>query len=365
MTLSGGYNSAGELPFDFTVLDGTGTLQVNAPLLVYHYSGTVDLSAATVDLPVGQTLSFYSSGPSLPYSRRQGGAGRGEPYGRSRGTLELQGNDVLELSSDLANDPTGGVTLSLSGSNTVNAASGEETLTNLGTLELTNDTINAPLVNQGELRLSNSTLGGTATAPSTVDNQGTLVAVSEARTDTNGTWYYGSTSTINGALDTGASSAIRVEPGSRLTVANGFTNNGSIELQRASTVYGGSDYDFKAGLTVSSGKLTNAGSIHSTGAGRATAVNELTLSGGYNSAGELPFDFTVLDGAGTLQVDAPLLVYHYDGTVDLSAATVDLPAGQTLSFYSSGPSLPYRDGKVVLGGANLTGEPGYARVARQ
>src|SRR5207249_8544097 len=90
-----------------------------------------------------------------------------------------------------------------------------------GTLVLSSDTINAPLANQGTLVVQN-------------------------------------TSAVTGSLTTTASSMLRVQAGycfgSSLTVANGFTNQGTIELTNS----GGCGTP--ATLNVTSGTLTNAAS---------------------------------------------------------------------------------------------------------
>jgi hypothetical protein len=332
--LNGGYNSSGAVPFDHSVFDGAGTVQVDAPLQVQHYYGTVDLSSASVNIAAGQTLRLVSSGRNLPtYDGRVvlGGAN----LGASRGTLELQLSDVLELSSDLTHDPASGVTLQLSGANTVTSANGTETLTNLGTLELNGDTINAPLVNQGTLNLRNATLGGSAAQPSTVDNQGTLVAASDVQVDANGTYYYGSSSTINGTLTTSGSSTIQVQPGSILYLASGLVNDGVIELQRATSNYAGIEYDFGANLFVLNGDLTNAGTIVSTGTGSGTSSIHASL-----------------DNRGLLDVQQSLTLLGVQPIAN--TGTIDLASGATLWIVGS-----YTNAATIQGTGTIA-LPGYA-----
>ena len=307
-----------------------GTIAVDHPLQVGSNNNAVlDTTAGTVQVAGGQTLTVTNG------SLRIGG---NTNFGTGGGTLDMA-SGVLELESDVTVQSSGGAQLGLSGSILIGSAPGVTAvaLTNAGALDISNDTVSAAV---------------------TLSNQGTLVAGSDLVTDINGSYYTGTSSTINGPLTTGTSSTIRIEPGATLYVANEFVNNGQIELDRATTVYGGSNYDASARLSVSARTLVNAGTILSTGAGAATAINYLDLAGGYNSSGALPYDFTVLNGAGTLQVDAPLQVNHTYGTVDLSAATVAVPAGQTLSLYSAGSGLPTYDGKVIVGGANLVGSRG-------
>ena len=336
--LYGGYGTPGTVVLANA---GTGVLQVDASLQVNHYYGAVDLSAGTVNIAAGQTLGFYGYGLYSSYYDSKVVLGAVTGFGTGA-VLDLQGSDVLVLTRDLtlpATSPTSGWQLNLSGSITVNGATGTEKLTNQGTLDLAGDTINAALVNQGTVSLQGSTLNGA------FNNQGTLVAASTISGDgAGGSYYIGAYSTINGALTTGTGSTIRVQPNSTLTVANGFTNNGLIELDRASTTYYGNNYELGATLTVSSGTLANAGTILSTGAG--TATNYLYLYGGSGTPGTV-----VLANAGTgvLQVDASLQVNHYYGAVDLSAGTVNIAAGQTLGFYGFGQSQYYSDSKVVLG----------------
>ena len=317
-SLTEGGASANTVQADFV---NQGLVDAVHSLTIYNSGVVFDTSAGALQVAGGEKLAVNADTVRM---------GPGTGLGTGSGVLDL-GPATVELTGDLT-IPVDGAQLQVRGPIRPAAGMAAVTLANAGTLELRGASLDGAV---------------------TLANQGTLAAASDVQVDANGTLYYGSSSVINGTLTTATGSTIRIEPGSTLTVANGFVNNGSIELQRTSSVYAGADRDFSALLTVSAGTLTNAGTILSTSVGAGTAINQLDLNGGYNGAGGLPFDFTVLTGAGTLQVDAPLQVNHYYGTVDLSAATVNVPLGQTLSLYSSGSGLPYSDGKVVLGGANL------------
>jgi hypothetical protein len=128
---------------------------------------------------------------------------------------------------------------------------------------------------------------------------------------------------LNGALTAAPGSAVRVQSNgsigpATLTVANGFTNNGVIELGQT---VGGST----STLVVSSGTLTNAsgGSIIASGTGGRTinaftdnagtislfpgASGNLTIAGGLNSSGTIALDLAGAGQYGQLSVNSGAL----------------------------------------------------------
>ena len=334
----------------------TGVLQVDASLQVNHNYGAVDLSSGTVNIAAGQTLGFYGYGLYLPYYDSKVILGSVTGFGTGA-VLDMQGSDVLVLTRDLtlpATSPTSGWQLNLSGSNTVNGLIGTETLTNQGMLALSGDTINVGVINTGTLSLSSSTLNGS------LDNQGLVLVPS---TD-NGYYFSGSNATLNGAITTATGSTMRVQPGSTLNIANGFTNNGLIELDRS--VASGSANSYGSTLSVTAGTLTNAGTLLSTGAG--TATNYLNL---YDATpGMVLLDNTAagaIFGGGTINLASGTGVMSNNGTVAPSGGGITTPqvltiqgnysqgATGTLAINIAGASAGQYDQLAVTGSATLGG----------
>ena len=279
----------------------SGTLSVGGGDLTLTQSGTSPgfATSGTVDVAAGRTFSV--TGGALTYSTGILGG---------QGTLTLSGATVT-LTPTLSN-----ATLALALTNTT--VNGPGTLTNAAgrTLVATGGNIVAPLVNQGLL-----TLRGSAA--------------------------------VSGPVTTAAGSTLRVEgdavfSGAFVTVANGFTNNGTLEL---TAVNGAGN---TARLTVTSGSLVTAPGAQ---------INVLPGTGG---AREL---FAQLDNQGTLTVGQPLTInkasaqHLNSGTLSVAGAdltltqsgttpglatsgTVDIAAGRKLSV--TGGAFSYTAG--VLGG---------------
>jgi hypothetical protein len=173
-------------------------------------------------------------------------------------------------------------TLSLT-STTASFATNQSTASTI--FNLSSATINGPgtITNPSgqTLTLLHSTIGAT----SALINQGTVI--------TNGT------SAITGPLTAASGSTLRLQPDgttgfSNLTIANGFTNNGAIELTSTGSTY-------SANLTVTTGTLTNAaaGTISAlTGTG-----GTRTISAQLNNLGTLNL---TPGAAGTLTVSGAL-----------------------------------------------------------
>ncbi len=219
------------------------------------------------------------------------------------GTLALS-SAVVNLTSAFSN----AVTALTFSSATVN---GPGTLTNAPskTLNLTNSTVNAPLVNQG-----------------------TLVA-------------QGTSSKITGSLSNVPGSTLRVE-GSQageavLTVVNGFSNAGAIEL--TSSV----NPSRAATLTVSSGTLTNAAGA---------SLSALAGTGGSRTLN------AQLDNQGALLVYANLTVGDASRTFNNSnSGTIDIASGRitlsTAAVFSSA-------GRVTIGaGSTFSASGTYTQTA--
>ncbi|MFN8178933.1 MAG: T9SS type A sorting domain-containing protein [bacterium] len=275
-------------------IDNRGTLSVGTSLTInkasadHLSSGTIDVSGGNLTLTqTGTTPTFTNSGTLTIAAGRTVSANGGElihtgtsPSGG--GTLSLN-SVTATLNSDLSN---AGVALSVS-SSTVN---GPGTLIDAAgqTLDVWSSTVNAPLDNEGILNFQGN-------------------------------------STVNGTLTTGAGTTLRVQGSNfgtgTLTVANGFTNNGTVEL----TSIAGSQI---ANLAVTTGTLINA-------AGR--TISALAGTGGTRNL------TAELDNRGTLSVNSPLTLskasadHLNSGTIDVSGGNLTLTqTGTTPTFTSSG-----------------------------
>jgi hypothetical protein len=276
-------------------LENHGILDVNQALTISK-TDALHVSDGTIDLTGAANLTITQSGSSPSFTNSGGitlGAGR---------TLTISGGAV-----DLA---AGNVTGTATSNLTVNSATLAFTPSSV-TIPMT--LLNAPIVG-GSVTVGGdetlSLLSGGLTDPVTVESGGLL------RT-------YGTVSLAN--LDLQSNSVLQPKGQSNgghsaLTVANGFTNNGLIELVSA-------DGGYSSALTVTSGTLTNAAgaTIHSiVGAG-----GSRTLS-------------AQLDNAGTLDIDQPLTLtkasanHVNSGAIDASVNLTLTQSGTSPSFTNTG-----------------------------
>ncbi|CAN0437304.1 unnamed protein product, partial [Phaeothamnion confervicola] len=200
-----------------------GTIDVQQPMKITNTGRTFTTSAGTINVAAGQTLSVFDGTTSV---------GTGTVLTGS-GTFGLTGTAALDLASNFTLPGAGGVALDLNAGNAVTVSSatpGTQFVVPVGgTQTLYNDTFaaNVDLVNNGTVAVTGVT----------------------------------STSTINGGLSNAAGATIRVSdqsipPGTAtLTVANGFTNDGLIELvNNAGNCCGPRSGD----MNVTTGTLINA-----------------------------------------------------------------------------------------------------------
>jgi hypothetical protein len=268
-------------------LDNHGTITISQPTTigqssaVHTNSGTINVNA---DLTVNSATSFSTTGTIGIASGRTltifGGA-----FNYDAGTLG--GAGTLSLSITVAAftpDFSNAQTTLLLDRTTLN---GPGTLTNANTLQVYSSTIAAPLVNQGTL----IALGGDA---------------------------------ISGSFTTALNSTLRVLGNntgstSALTVASGFTNNGTIELVSQDSTYIDS-------LIVTSGTLTNSSNGQ---------INSLVGTGGARNLN------AQLDNHGTITISQPTTigqssaVHTNSGTINVNA---NLTISQATSFNNSGTS---------------------------
>jgi hypothetical protein len=302
-------------------IDNQGLIEVDQPLTInrasanHTSSGTVDLTTANLTVvQSGTTPSFANTGSVTLGANR---------------TLTVTGG-TLDLS---AGTVSGGLTSTL-------VVTGSTLLFTTATvtipMTLTTTTINDPItIPSGETL---TLLDGGVTAPVTVQAGGTLLT-------------HGSVSLQTLAMPT-ATSTLRVQGQSNgshaaLTVAQGFVNNGLIDL---TSINGG----FAATLTVTTNALTNSGG--------ATIRSSPGAGGSRTLAAEI-------DNQGLLDVDQPLTLnkadVHHLNTGTIEVLNADLTVTQTVAtrtFFNSGTitlganrDLTFTGGTVDVDGGLITG----------
>ncbi|MBK7908725.1 MAG: hypothetical protein IPJ78_19565 [Gemmatimonadetes bacterium] len=281
-----------------TDLDNLGTLTVEAPLILsgdgatHQNSGTVDVSTADLTiLQSGASPTFTNTGTVIVGTARtlllQGGT-----FVQSSGTLDGTGllslfNTTLTLGTPLSNAT---MQLTAAGS-TIN---GTAALTNAParTLALYSSTVAAPFVNQGLAIASGpSAITGAFTNP-----VGATLRVAQ----------------LDGCCSTAT-----------LTVANGFTNEGLIELSNQTV------FNYGSRLNVSTGQLVNA-------PGATIAAIGGQTPGGGRALG------AALENQGTLTVAVPLVIdggsaqHENTGLIDVGAALQVTQSGTSPVFANLG-----------------------------
>jgi fibronectin-binding autotransporter adhesin len=282
-------------------LDNQGALIISQPLTLskpsaaHQNSGTIDLAGG--DLSVTQS----GTGPSFSTS----------------GSINIGGGDTLTVSNG-SFDFDGGT---LSGTGRVVFTSTTANLTpdmSTATLafSITNATVNGPGSFTNSAGRTTVVTGGTFNAP--LINEGQVIVRSVG--------------TINGSLTTTAGSTLRIEgdaffSSATATLANGFTNNGTIEL---SAINGSGT---TAQLNVTTGALVN---------GSGGAIHVLAGNGGARTIG------AQLNNQGILTVTQPLTLsktsaaHQNSGTIDIS--------GGDLTISQSGVGAGFTTaGSIVIG----------------
>lgn len=299
-------------------LDNQGTLTVNAPLtltasaVAHQNSGTINVSGA--DLLVSQT--------------------GGSPSFTTSGTITLGAGHALSV--------LGGAFTQSGG--TISGAT--------GTLFLNGVAVNlVPGFTVGTcfLSLLGSTLsGGTLTIPATK----TLTLrddTIQAAVNNSGTLVINGACALDGSVQQNAGAALKVEGSgvgaATLTVATGFTNNGTIDLTNGSLGQ-------NATLNVTSGTLTNAAGA--------------TLKSSTGSTGGTRTLNAVLNNQGTFTVGTTLAVTRNDaahqnsGTITLSGGDLAFnQGGAAPGLTSTGTiSIPFTRTLTVTAGALTVGSGG-------
>lgn len=243
--------------------------------------------------------------------------------------------------------PTDSVVIALAGTYTVTldttftgshlavgATSGAQTL-NLGSRTLTLSG-SLSIADSGTLNLSSATITGSGSVVNAgrilARNTGIALAISNAGT----LRVFGSTG-VSGALTTTESSRIEIEGDgaagtSTLTVADGFTNNGLIELRAVTGAY-------NAALVVTTGTLTNAGGgsiVSAVGTGGARSINA-ALSNQGSVLVQQPLTLSrsgvAHQNSGSIAADANLTVSQSGvGASFTNSGTITVGPGRTLAF---------------------------------
>ncbi|MEY4071703.1 MAG: hypothetical protein RL721_2317, partial [Candidatus Eisenbacteria bacterium] len=227
-------------------------------------------------------------------------------------------------------------TLFVSTGTTMNATSSTlsspVTIEGGATLNLTSGTLSGSTVNIGTLALAASTQSGP------LDNFGTVTSIG--------------TSSSSGAFTSRAGSTLRVfsdlSSNSQLTFANGFTNNGTLELI---ALYGATGIR-NTGLGLTAGTLVNApGGVIRSLAGNGAAARSIT--GPLDNQGLLEVQYPLAialnrpasSNAGTIHLDGGDLTLTVSGATPgfSTSGTVIVPTGRTLTLTGS-----------VAGGAGQT-----------
>src|SRR5262249_5922872 len=216
-------------------------LTLDQPGAAHSNSGTITLSGGDLTIrQSGTNPSFTNTGTISIGSGRTCTVSGGSLTQSSPGTVTGAGTLALTNATATFTTPVSVAALALS-SSTVSYAPDLSTAATALSLSNSTLTVAGTLTNAAgvTLTITGSTLSG---APFT--NQGTLLAQG--------------TSAINGSFTTAAGSVLRVQGAldgghAALTVLNGFTNNGALELTNAYAAGA-----FGAALTVTNGTLVNA-----------------------------------------------------------------------------------------------------------
>jgi hypothetical protein len=295
-------------------LDNQGLLDVAVPLTLnrgnsaHLNSGTIDLTAADLTITQsGSPSSFTNSGTMTLGTGRTLTVQNGT-FNQAAGTLGGPGTlALLNLTANFATALSNATTALVIAGTTIN---GTGTLTNATgrTLTLFSSTVNAPFVNDGLLLSSGSSvIGGTFSNPA-----GATLRVAQ----------------LDGCCGTAT-----------LTVTNGFTNAGLIELSNQF------NQPYGAQLNVTTGTLVNA-----VGATIA-ALGGQTPGGGRGISAQL-------DNQGLVDVQVPLAL-NRGNSAHLNSGTIDLTVADLTITQSGSPASFTNSGTMTLGtGRTLTVQNG-------
>ncbi|HRN52393.1 MAG TPA: hypothetical protein PK788_02795, partial [Gemmatimonadaceae bacterium] len=289
---------------------GTGFALINIAGNVTNL-GTVELTSTVGGYPA--TLASYAgvftnaAGATISVLPGSGGSRTLSGAFSNEGSLVIQhpltwSNSVASANSGLIDVVSGGLTVNLNGasslttSGTISIGAGTNVLVTNGSFGQSGGSI----IGAGPLALTNVTLLNTGTLVNGAGRQLAMRGVTANGPVTNeGILTIVQNSSFNAAFTNPTGAVLRIQPNGEsgatsLTIANGFTNHGFIELTSAVGAY-------NAGPVVSAGSLVNAAdgvirSLPGTGGAR-------TLSARLDNAGDVhvqhPMTLSVVDGAAT------------------------------------------------------------------
>jgi hypothetical protein len=324
-------------------LDNHGTVNVNGPLSltrsnaahVNESDGTINLSGGDLQLGQSGTPSSFTNSGTITVGTGRTWTISGGTFNQNAGSLGGGGAMVLNSVTAVFNTAfsLGALTMNFS---TVTFATAQSTAST--DLTIYYSTVNGPGV------LTNATGKTLVVLSSTINaalvNQGTVV------------WR--GACTQNGGLTAASGSTLRMEGnniygGGQLTVASGFTNNGTIELSDVVGAYG-------AVLAVTSGTLVNpAGKL-------------IDVQAGAGGSRSLQVE---LDNHGTVNVNGPLSltrsnaahVNESDGTINLSGGDLQLGQSGTPSSFTNSGTITVGTGRTwtISGGTIRNAAGGILR----
>ncbi len=365
--------------------NGTATLTVANG---FTNNGTIELTntVASWGVALNVTAGTLTNAPGRSIATLAGAGGGARTLGLTldnQGTLDigvattLAKPSAVHTSSGSINLTGGDLAITQSGTTPSFTTTGSITVPASRTLTVTNGTFNlnaGTITGGGAWTTSNVTVNfavpftltsllftpsaSTLNGPGllTVDagqSQAFAATTVNAPLTNNGTLVWLGTSNQNGALTTGAGSTLRISGNgsngtATLTVANGFTNNGTIELTNTTLSWG-------VALNVTAGTLTNA-------PGRSIA----TLAGAGGGARTLGL---TLDNQGTLDIGVattlakPSAVHTSSGSINLTGGDLAITqSGTTPSFTTTGSitvpasrTLTVTNGTFNLNAGTITG----------
>jgi YVTN family beta-propeller protein len=288
-------------------LDNQGTLTVNHPLgltkssAVHTNSGTINVNAKLTIQQSGGSPSFTNVG-SITIGSTDTLAVTGGAFAYSGGTIS-GGAWTIASAAVSASQSFSTATSVLKLTNSTWGGAGTLTVAPSTALTLGSTTVTSPLVNQGALTVNGA-------------------------------------SVFNGAVTNAAGATLRMQGNAAfgtatLTLANGFTNNGTIILTDSTSSYG-------SVLAIATGALDNA-------AGATIVADVGTL--GTRSLNAL------LQNSGTLTINQPLTLnkasaaHSNGGTINVGARFTILQTGTLPSFTHSGAiNIASGDTVAVSGG---------------
>ena len=378
LTVANGFTNEGLIELFGDVSFRSATLNVSAGTLVNAVGGSIDALAGGGG-PRALNAQFDNQG-TLTVSQVLT-IGKASAAHTNSGTISVTGGNLTLNQSGTSPSftNTGGITLAAGRTLTINGGTLNHDAGSIGgegALALSGVAVNlgVDFANDvGALSFTNSTVNGPGILTNPVGKTMTVAGTTiNAELANLGTLRARATSAINGALSNGVDATLRVEglaaiAHATLTVANGFTNEGAIEL------FG--DVSFRsATLNVRSGTLVNAvgGSIDVLAGGGGPR----TLNAQIDNQGTLTVSRVVTMGkasaahtnSGTISVAggnltvSPATSLTNTGTIEIAATRVFSLSGAytqgstgALSVDIAGPAAGQFGRVTVSGAASLAG----------